>query len=510
MQERLVEPVIRRWCVCVMVACWAAGAAAAQSELLEDVRTAIKAADLKDSRVGVSVRDADTGTLQVSIAGDEPLTPASNMKLLTTGTALHVLGPDFAFRTRLIRQNDRLVVIGDGDPAFGDPELLELMSYTDETGAVRRGMDVEAFLKIWVDAVEQAGIKTLSEVVVDDRIFDREFVHALWPADQLNKHYCAQVSGLNIHLNLLYFYPKPGKQRPEISNFRPFAGWVVPRNQGTCQTGSKDKNTAWVSRTLGTNDLCFRGNVHFEYRDPVPVTLHDAPAFFAQLLADRLKARGIEVGAARLARPDEPEAAGDVVGPIIQTPLTTVMSRCNVDSQNLYAESLLKRSGAAVTRQSGSWTNGAAVMRHVIHQRVNDPTLAAKFIGSDGSGLSRDNRVAPNLMTAWLASFHQDSALSSVFIDSLPVGGENGTIKSRFQSLHKTGAVVQCKTGFINGVSCLSGYVTTPDGRRRTFSVMCNNLTANGGVAKAKKLQEAVVQAIAEDMAAKATVLGGQ
>ncbi len=500
---------VRNHVMKLVLAAALAGLAAGPSMagLSDDVREAIRTADMKEAIVGVSVRDADTDRLLISIEGDQPFIPASNMKLLTTGTALHVLGPSFSFQTRLINDKNRLVVVGDGDPAFGDPELLEIMPYRDSTGAERTGMDIETFLSLWIKPIQDLQKSEFDEIIVDDRIFDREFVHPSWPVDQLNTPSFAQVSGFNVHLNMLYFYPKPGKQRPEISNFQPFAPWLTPRNQGTCVSTSN--NTAWLSRTLGTNELCFRGNVKFSYREPVRVTLNDVPAFFGRLLSERLKSLGIKVGGVRTATSSDPEFVGEAIGPTVQSPLTTVLSRCNVDSQNLYAECLLKRSGAGVTRQSGSWASGTSIVRHVVIQRVNDPKLTSGFIAADGSGLSKENRVPPNLMTAWLNSFHQDSSLSAGFVESLAVGGETGTIKSRFRQIGKSGAIVQCKTGFVNGVSCLSGYVTMPDGRRRSFSIMCNKITEAGGVAKAKKLQEAIVQAIADDMASVAPVLGG-
>ena len=98
-------------------------------------------------------------------------------------------------------------------------------------------------------------------------------------------------------------------------------------------------------------------------RHPISVTVHDPPAFFAHLLADRLRYAGTEVGGYRVAAPEDPPSTGTVVGPVITTPISTVVTRCNRDSANLYAEALLKRVGAAVTRQPGSWLNGSAIIR---------------------------------------------------------------------------------------------------------------------------------------------------
>ena len=480
---------------------WAAGPAAA--DLRDQVSLQIAAAQLGTAIVAVSVRDAETGAALVAINADELLIPASNMKLLTTGAALHTLGADFAFRTRLQRDGDRLIVTGDGDPGLGDPVLLGRMAFGD-----RPAMNVHSYLDLWVERVVTAGLKRVSEIVVDDRIFDRRFVHPEWPVEQLNRRYCAEVSGLNFHLNILHFYPKPGPGgRPDLDLFRPHAPWLEISNKATIRAGVHDQNNAWIARRHNTNLLTFYGNVKFPYRVPVPVTTHDMPAFFARLFAVRLIAAGVEVGNYRVADDRDPPASGQVLGPILSTPISTALVRCNRDSQNLYAECLLKRIGFAETRVPGSWANGRAIVRLVVRDRLADRNLAARVDVSDGSGLSRANRVAAATLTAWLNTFHYDEELGPIFIDSLARAGVDGTLARRFRDVNLHGAVVQAKSGYIRSVSCLSGYVTMADGRRRSFSILINGLRAPDSVGKAKKMQEQIVAAIALDMAAATTPL---
>jgi D-alanyl-D-alanine carboxypeptidase/D-alanyl-D-alanine-endopeptidase (penicillin-binding protein 4) len=494
-----ITQVMLAWTILAPVAtAWSAAG------LADDVKDAIRAAQLKSAAVAVSIRDADSDLELVSISGERTMIPASNMKLLTTGAALHILGPEFEFTTRLLRDGDRLIVVGDGDPGFGDPELLALMVHDG-----RDGMDVEEFLNLWVDAVKRDGITKVSEVVVDDRIFDRDFIPAGWPGDQLNLAYCAQTAGLNFHMNVLHFFPRPVKgSPPNISELRPRAPWLSPLNRATSRVGPDDNNTAWIGRVPDGNKLTVYGNVRFAYKAPVAVTVHDPPEFFAHLLTGRLREAKISVAGFRTAVIADPAAAGNVLGPVVHTPISTVLTRCNRDSENLYAEALLKRIGAAVTRQPGTWLNGATVLRHVIHERLKNPQLAARLVPADGSGLSRMNEVAPSLMTAWLDTFHRDERLGPPLLASMAVGGASGTLERRFSSADLQGATVHAKTGYINQVCCLSGFVTMPDGRRRTFSVMVNDLDQPGAVAKAKRMQEAIVVAVAKDMAAATMRLG--
>jgi len=497
---------LTRWNLAALLV-WLALAASAAAGLREDVERAIRTTDLGGATVAVSVREAGPGAPLVDIAAGRLMIPASNMKLLTTGAALHTLGPSFRFQTRLLLDGETLIVVGDGDPAFGDPNLLTEMQVGEEIG-----MDLESFLDLWVQPLVQAGIDHISEVVVDDRVFDREFVHETWPRDQLNRRYCAEVSGLAFHLNVLHFYPEPRDgQRPSVRNSQPKVDWIPIRNQATSRNGVHDNDNIWIARRFGTNELTFYGNVRHPYRaNPVPVTVHDMPDFFGRLLADRLRAAGIEVDTTRLIEADAPDSTGQPIAPVIYTPLSTVITRCNRDSQNLYAECLLKRMGYALTGQPGSWLNGAAIVRHVAHERLDDPALSASLIVADGSGMSRANRVAPTQLTAWLNSFHNDERLGAIFLESLSVGGETGTLSRHRPGLHTDrlhGAIVQAKSGYINGVSCLSGYITMPPGRRRCFSIMVNDLKAP--VRRAKDLQDTVVQMIAADMVEAPVQLGG-
>ncbi len=471
-------------------------AASAIAGLRDDVERLLRVAPLKGAKVAVSIRDAETGVPLVAINAKDQMMPASNMKLLTSGAALHALGADFEFVTRMVRDGDRLIVIGSGDPAFGDPALLAQMSTPDGLP-----LDVEGFLRLWTKAVTDAGISKVSEVVVDDRIFDRQWVHPSWPADQLNEDYCAQVAGLNFHANVLLFFPKPRPgMPPDISDFRPRANWLKITNSATSNTGSKAEHKPGIARKLGTNEILFRGNVRFPANVGIDVTIHDPPEFFAHLLADRLRAAGVEVGGHRVAAANDPVPKGDAVGPAIVTPLKTVIGRCNQDSENLYAESMLKRIGHDMTGEGGSWSNGGAILRHIVLERLNDPAMASGLIVADGCGLSRDDRITAGLMTAWLGSLVNDPKLGAAFLDSLAIGAETGTLKKRYQSIDLNGAVVQAKTGYINGVSCLSGFVTAADGRRRAFSVLVNGFPS-GGVTEAKKLQDQIVKAIAADLA---------
>lgn len=508
-QNRLLRHPSLLVCAVALGFALASAATATTRDIASSIRGEVAALGLKKAVIAVSVREVASGNALLSLHASEAMVPASNMKLLTTGAALLGLTPNFVFRTQLLLDGDRLVIVGDGDPALGDPELLAESSYVDARGVVHTGLTIEHLLQAWVDAVRATGIKRISEVVVDDRIFAREGAHPLWPKDQLDEEYCSPPCGVNFHSNALRLTaaPKPGAA-PTITSMSPSAPWIKIVNKATSRTGKNDRNSMWVARDGESGDLTIYGNVKNAYVAPIAVGLNDPALFLSQCLANRLASAGIAVGSARTATAGDPPPQGTAVGPVIQTPLSVVVTRCNVESQNLYAESLMKRLAARSTGGAGSWTTGSTCVKSALTQRIG--ALAETFVISDGSGLSRGNRVSADGMTAWLVALANDSAVGPTFVSSLAVGGQSGTVRKRMKDIDPALATVQCKTGYIDKVSCLSGYVTGSDGARYAFSVLANNLVERDSVSKAKKLQDRVAKILADALSARVRpALGG-
>lgn len=447
-----------------------------------------------DRKVALSVMviDGESGEALASYEASRPMIPASNMKVLTSGVALDVLGPDFVFETEIVVQREgtsRVIVRGSGDPALGDSELLALMD-----------MGVEDFLGLLAGKIMEAGAGDVSEIVIDDRVLDREYVHPTWPRSQLNRRYCAEVSGVNFQRNVISIYTHPTSAgRPPRIEVEPESSWIEIGNEArTVDRGRQ--HTAWASRRHETNDITLHGDVRYA-SDPVEVTIHEPGLQFGRLLADRVRRMGGSPGEARLARADEDLSGGERVY-MVRTPLSTVLERCNVDSQNLYAESLMKRIGHEVSGASGSWANGAAVSRMALIERLGawaggDVTFA------DGSGMSRENRVTTRTMARWLASLSDDERIGEAFVSSLALAAEEGTLAKRFTRM-RPNHEVRAKTGYLSGVSALSGYVIDRDtGDRVIFSIISNDKPNSVPLRDVRTLEEKIVLMIDEWMGAR-------
>ncbi len=459
----------------------------------DQIAMAMNDVRLGSSNITFYARDLVSGDVIAENNADLPMIPASNMKLITTGTALIVLGPEFAYETMLIQTEDgKLVVQGSGDPCFGDPKLLGEM-----------GFGVNDLLDVWVDAINDAGIKHIPELIVDDRVFDREFHQPTWMAEDLIEPYGAQVSGLAFYNNVVRFYFRPAGNAGIAPTFRlePAYGddLVITNNAITNTKKGSAKSSVWISRPMGANEFTVRGNVRHAREATVDVTVHNIPDLFATLFANRLKTHGIRVDTARVIQLGEDRLVGKPIAPTIRTPLTTILLRANTDSHNLSAESLLKRIGHEATGQPGSWVTGSAIVRSTVTSRLG-PALAMEIIMADGSGLSRSNRITPRMLTNWLGMIYQDDAISGLYLESLAIGGQTGTLKKRFHTIKVKGQV-RAKSGYMRGISCLSGYVTADNGRTAAFSILINQIPPTVTIKEAKKLQERLVSIFAEYLA---------
>ena len=460
-------------------------------------RAMINAADLRKTVVGLAAVDVNTSQTIVTVNADEPLIPASNMKLITTAAALHLLGSDFTFKTelRLIDASPDaavLVVKGDGDPAFGDPKLMRL-----------NDLDTESLLDRWVTAARQAGVLRIKALIIDDRVFDRQFVHPDWPVEQLNRWYCAEVAGLNFHDNCLDLFPQPTRMgQAPLVRMLPEADFIEVVNRAV--TGNAD--TFWIGRPARSNVMTYRGKVKTRRTHPVYVTVHDPPVFFARLLAKRFDKAKVPIESIRRAADEDDLPAGRTLSRVV-TDLPTVLARCNKDSQNLFAEALIKRMGHHFTGAGGSWDNGAAAVRTFLNNKLG--ARGAAITIADGSGMSRRNQVSARLLVEVLAAAHRDPKIGPEFLTSLSVGGEDGTLRKRFAD--DMAGRVYGKSGYINQVSCLSGYIVyDADGsgapsRIVAFSMLFNDFKYPVHAYNLKQIQNRLVRLIDQTAAPRKT-----
>jgi serine-type D-Ala-D-Ala carboxypeptidase/endopeptidase (penicillin-binding protein 4) len=469
------------------ITCLLATVATAKADLANDIDSVLQDKLLARAAVGIDIvrlgnSASDTATIYRTDP-TLPLVPASNLKVITTSAALEQLGPDFKFRTLLLYHDGDLILVGDGDPTFGDAELLKKV-----------GWDVDTVFKTWATGLAK-NFHAARNLLVDDSIFDDEFLHPNWPADQTQKRYVAEIAGLNLNANCVDVYVHPGRFGRLVDFWTdPTTSYFSIKNN--CITG--DENAIWLSRQPGTNDLILRGAARSVNIVPVWVTIHDPPMYAGTLLAENLRSAGISLSGtvkrdrtARQAYLAAQQTGGDAwtLLAVHETPLLSVIDRANKDSMNLYAECLCKRLGYARSG-AGTWKAGTAAVGGFLNS-LNIPP--SQYTLDDGCGLSKNNAISSHLMVTVL--MHDYFGPNSAgWLASLSVAGEDGTLAERFHGSDLRGRVI-AKTGFVNGVSCLSGYLHAKDGNCYCFSIMFNGIP-EGSNSGAKVLQERIVHAV--------------
>lgn len=476
--------------VVLFVGCFCASAPILRAaDLASDISAALRDKALAKGEAGVEILRLEgtrDGKPQVLFRhnSDIPLIPASNLKLLTTSAFLDHFGADFKFKTTLANRGEDLILVGDGDPSFGDAELYKKLGWESTTVFAN-----------WAEMLKKRGITSVNNVLVDDTILDQEFVHARWPANQQHLRYVAGVAGMNFNANALDFYLHVSGSG-SVVNYETDPPATKYANVNNACVGGRD-NAVWLSRTPNTNNVELKGETNADNAKPISVSVHDPSLYAATVLRETLESKGIKVTGKvdrdSTARTALKASASDVrVMAIHETPLDAVLARANKDSMNLYAEAMCKRLGADVSGQPGSWKNGTAALADFLGKCG---VSASESNLDDGCGLSKENKVSANALARVLAYNFASTKVRQTFTNSLAVAGADGTLDKRFKDAGFTDlrGRVFAKSGFVNGVSSLSGYVKAKDDRWYAFSILMNGV---GDIATCKQIQEKIVRAI--------------
>ncbi len=406
------------------------------------VKELLRKQKISESKIGISVYSVKSQSFVYQLNESKAFIPASNMKIVTTAAALSILGPDFSFATKLYVDQDDLVVLAGGDPNIsgrdhdGDPTFL---------------------FKAWADKLAAKGIKSINDVRLVNALFDGEFVHPDWKGYDLTEWYTAPVGAFSLNDNCLDVTVTGG---PKVS-IVPDTRYVTLRN--LLATGSKN-SVAFLRRG---SEITIKGEYPAKGTFTDNCTIDHPHQFFGTVLIETLRAKGIDVRG-KLVEVNERVAVAPKGEPIdvFTSSLKRTLEVCNGNSQNFYAEMLLKQLGYRVSGY-GTFASGVEVLQDYLKKlKVEDAALR------DGSGLSKENRIS----AASLARVLIEMKDRKEFVDSLPVSAQTGTLRKRLKSLD---GKVRAKTGHVAGVNTLSGYLQTGSGDTLIFSILANDATAS-------------------------------
>jgi D-alanyl-D-alanine carboxypeptidase/D-alanyl-D-alanine-endopeptidase (penicillin-binding protein 4) len=463
----------------------AAAAAADRPGWLAEIATG----PLARAQWGVAVWDLGADRWVARHQADRYFVPASNLKLVVSATALERLGAEYEWRTSVygtapigpagVLEGD-LVVYGRGDPNLSG----------------RFAPSITAIFDALADSLASRGLERVrGSLLADESHWDADYVRGDWAGYDLLWWYAAPVGALGFNDNAIDFHIRPGEAVgvPPIVEGEPGSAFYALENRAV--TGPRGAETTFdLTREPGTNHVVAYGTLPIDAEPNVEYfAVVDPAGWAATAFREALARRGITIeGPVRtISRStDSPVAAGDTIALAahVGEPLARVVESVLGRSQNWHAEQLLKTIGKEIEGE-GSWSAGIRVERRTLAALGVDTTA---FLLKDASGLSSANLVTPEAIVTLLDAM-RERPTGEAFLSALPVAAESGSLRRRFAGTPAAGRV-RAKTGYIENVYSLSGYLTTLTGAEYAFSVIVNQTAGRSAVEAIDRLIADIVE----------------
>ncbi|MBI5239980.1 MAG: D-alanyl-D-alanine carboxypeptidase/D-alanyl-D-alanine-endopeptidase [Elusimicrobia bacterium] len=410
----------------------------------------------------MSVQDGATGFARQP---DLPLIPASTAKLATSAAALAYLKPDFRFETSLL--------IARKDQGRAELSVLVWRGMGDPSISGRGRAHREEIFEVWASSLAALGVKKIARLVLDTRYFEGPVTPPEWPEEETAYWYQAETSPISFNDNCvdLEFVPagKPGR-KPRIL-LAPDYGYLKVENKA--KTGPADG-----PYTMGTNyhrrpdsdTVVFSGLIPADGQTRKDyASVHDPARFAAETLREVCKRKGIKVG--RIVMWEKARLKEADLAPVLEwrsEPLSELVKIVNKNSQNLYAEQLLKTLGKESSGH-GSFAAGLEAVRLLL-TRIGLSDSQYRLV--DGSGLSEQDRFTASGLVLLLRAMATTQVFPEYF-DSLAVPGVDRAAKGRMNG-DPLAADMRLKRGTVGRARNLAGYLKSKSGRLYAFAVLVN------------------------------------
>lgn len=470
--------------------------------LREDIESVILAPPLDQVHWGILIVDPETGETLYSRNAHRKFVPASNMKILSTATAISLLGPDHQFETTIWG-------VGELDPDAGilSGDLV-LRPSGDPTFSERFYPSAQAPFDSLALSLRRAGVRQVTgSLVVDVSLWDSTTVPGSWMVGNLPYRSAATGGALAMAEGELVVEVTAGPSQGSVASSR---WWpATPENFFSSAFVTVHPDSSFRSEVHylpESRRLQLAGSIPVGSVDTVSVAQRDPVSIASANLLRALKAQDITVAAGlRLAwemggplgpgncvtgRPpvkleegkrEEEVAPRSPPGPTLpdcpgarrlagieSPPMAEIVEAILEPSQNWMTEQLVRALGAEFGEE-GSWEAGFEVEQEFLTTRVGVDSLDLHF--RDGSGLAAYNLVTPRAMVQILR-FLRDSPHGGLYRLAMAEPGEDpGTLRNRLQELE---GQLFAKTGTISHVNSLSGYLLTNSGRELVFSILTN------------------------------------
>ncbi|MDR1624151.1 MAG: D-alanyl-D-alanine carboxypeptidase/D-alanyl-D-alanine-endopeptidase [Tannerellaceae bacterium] len=449
----------------------------------QPVKQLLKIGAMRGASFSLMVKQVGSGEALYAYDVDRELTPASVLKLLTSATALELLGGDYRYETVLEYDGEivngalegNLYIKGSGDPTLGSSHFA-----MENRSGYTPGQNT--FMPQWIQAVTKAGIRRITgAVVADESIFDTEGIPVKWVYEDMGSYYGAGSYGICVFDNLYRLYLNTGApgSTPEIAEMVP----PIPaiRFHNYLKAASVRTDSCYILGAPFAGERYLYGVIpadreRFLIRGDIP----DPALFLAQYTSDCLRMEGITVegspGCYRIlsAANNWPKRERKALAVTCSPTLRQIVRIINERSHNLFADALLKTIGLRYKGKQGevisSMGKGIEVMKAYWREKGLDVSSLRVY---DGSGLAAADKVTASFICDLLCYMGDQSGQADAFLASLPEAGLEGSVANFLKGSSLQGKAL-LKSGGMNGVRSFAGYIIK-DGKQYAVAVLVNN-----------------------------------
>lgn len=428
------------------------------------------------SDAAIQVVNLRTGEEVFARDADRGLIPASTMKVLTAATALRTLGPSYRFKTE-IWSDGRIDAAG----------VLRGNLYIK--GGADPTLVVEKLWKLIFDLKAEGLTRIDGDVIYDEDFFGPDHHLVGWdkPEDiARGPSYYPPIGALSLNFNTAALLVGPGAEigGPARVLLETPAGEVVVVDNQATTSGRGSRARIGIEREVegGTTTFTVTGSTPSGNGvDRIYRTIDDPAAHFRGAFEEMLAVHGVAVSGSHHMGSTPADGANKLLT-LRSPPLAAVLMDMNKLSNNFIAETVLRTVGAETYGSPGTTESGVqAVHDYLVSLGIPEE----EFTLVNGSGLSRSTRIAPSHLTAVLVDMAADRRVGAEFQSSLAIAGQDGTLWRR---LRDEPGRLRGKTGTIDGIHCLAGYVEAADGERYAFAFLVNDVS--GGIWQVRELHD--------------------
>ncbi len=431
---------------------------------------------LRKKNYGIKIYSLDRGEALFELREKKLFVPASNLKILTTAIALETLGPNYRFPTRIYTDGKLKNRVLDGNlyiKGYGDPKFV-----TEQ---------------MWLLVNEMKNLpleRITGNIIGDDSYFDNQKRIKTWIKNPGAQAYEAPLGALSFNFNTVQANvapgPKPGS-KPRIV-IEPDTEYIVLDNQAkTLKQGTRNRLIVNRLDRKGFDEIAVSGGIRLDQpRAQYFLNITDPTQYTLSTLKKYLEYVGIKFQG-ELEQGMVPETAKELLTHESE-PLTLALRGLNKFSNNFVAEQIIKTIGAEKYGPPGTTQKGLKALQEYLMQLGYH---SDQYNVLDGSGLSRQNRLSPQLIIDVLRNVKNDMEVYPEFVSALGVMGVDGNVKNRMRGVKSPGRA-RVKTGTLNYVSALSGYFQSKDGETFAFSILMNDLRCSNG--RIKKIQDQIIR----------------